>query len=633
MSILETPRILFRGNMSWDPIVTNNLDSFYDEAQCESELPGGAVMQPTAGTYRDRVLGFRQKAIAGGFWDVHGTHRSSFYDLAYPDETCRESLIVNSEVSGVDLGQGPQRDDGFVGVPAQFTGMLVDVEPYGATSSQLFFDTMSFGIPGGSRILARRRTRATARYVNFQRNSVGIIAGIASVLWQTSFLKEDLEIDVLGSAGLAALVEAMGAEEVLGLTVRWYTYRTIYYDTPMTSKEQIGPHQTALMNKLTLEDPYGNGVFQPNPARSKFVGSIGLWRESEPMHEPGERVLVPAGDQVIATAFSRIDGDRLTLDLGNSIPETGLDLAKQSLGELDVYAIAPGRPDQKIATLSEQDYDREAYETGSGIVSKTIDPSVVASSATLEIRSSRGTLLQEDAIRLIPIVPNIYGDQGETALGTYQVYVSGEPRGGLVKSVSIAQLDNNFNQLGTIPATAMGTGLVVFTPPTATPGVSLYVPLLPGEQFIPTDPGTFAQHHTYVNFRCLPTDDWVGKLPPTWDNVYCYVLANWNALAPCMDNWLDLYDPDQVRTYGAVLKRLTDPANFESFRYMPVTRDMTRGQRTLLYAFLDAPAADSAIRFAPQAAQAAGDDGRETILSLSRAMRSPNGGQVPSDGG
>ena len=24
MSVLETPRILFRGNMAWDPIVTNN---------------------------------------------------------------------------------------------------------------------------------------------------------------------------------------------------------------------------------------------------------------------------------------------------------------------------------------------------------------------------------------------------------------------------------------------------------------------------------------------------------------------------------------------------------------------------------------------------------------------------------
>jgi hypothetical protein len=45
----------------------------------------------------------------------------------------------------------------------------------------------------------------------------------------------------------------------------------------------------------------------------------------------------------------------------------------------------------------------------------------------------------------------------------------------------------------------------------------------------------------------------------------------------------------QVRAKAALLKRLTDPANFESFLFMPVTRDMTRGERDLLYKFLDTP--------------------------------------------
>jgi len=66
------------------------------------------------------------------------------------------------------------------------------------------------------------------------------------------------------------------------------------------------------------------------------------------------------------------------------------------------------------------------------------------------------------------------------------------------------------------------------------------------------------------------------------------VLANWNAMAPCMDNWLMLDNPAQVKAHAHVLKRLTDPANFESLRFMPVTRDMSMGQRALLYRFLDA---------------------------------------------
>ena len=60
-------------------------------------------------------------------------------------------------------------------------------------------------------------------------------------------------------------------------------------------------------------------------------------------------------------------------------------------------------------------------------------------------------------------------------------------------------------------------------------------------------------------------------------------------MAPCMDNWLDLADPAQVHAFGAVLRKLTDPANFELYRYMPVVRDMTQGERTLLWAFLDSP--------------------------------------------
>ena len=79
-------------------------------------------------------------------------------------------------------------------------------------------------------------------------------------------------------------------------------------------------------------------------------------------------------------------------------------------------------------------------------------------------------------------------------------------------------------------------------------------------------------------------------LPPTWENVYNTCLANWNAMAPCMDNWLDLKDPVQVKAYAKVLKRLTDPDNFEDFLYMPVTRDMTKAERQFLYDYLDSDA-------------------------------------------
>jgi hypothetical protein len=617
MSILETPRILFRGNMSWDPIVTNNKARFYDETTGTTELPKGAGADAKA--FRSRVEAYRKEAIAGNFWNVHGTHRSSFYDLAEADPTCPQSAIGASEIYGVDLGKGTAAD-ALVGSPVRFTGMLVDLEPYGNSSSQLFFEKMTFGIAGASRIVARRRTKVTARYVNFRRNSAGAIAGVASIVWQTSFDKAGLQIDVLDSAGLRTLANALNDADVLGLTVRWYNYRTIYFDTPVPNNQdpRMAALQQALVKKLTISDPAGNNVFQPNPARSKMVGSVGLWRRGEPAEEPGDRALVPPDAQQIATAFARVDGDRLTIDLGNSIPETGLDLNKRDFGPIEVHAVGQGHADQLLATLSPADYDLQAYEGASGLVTKTIDSTKFVETDSLELRASGATLLQEQPVRIVPNEPNIYADEGDKRSTTFQILVHGKPQRQPVRSVKLVQCTSEFKPIGEIPLIADANGVVSFNVPTKDAGVSVYIPLADSQTFTP-GPG-ITQQYTYLNVRCLPADDLVAALQGTWDNVYCQVLSNWNALAPCMDNWLDLYDPAAVHAYGSVIKRLTDPANRESFLFMPVTRDMTKGQRTLLYAFLDgAPGSKSLLK-----AKVELDDGAGSFVKLNQAMRAPS---------
>lgn len=86
-------------------------------------------------------------------------------------------------------------------------------------------------------------------------------------------------------------------------------------------------------------------------------------------------------------------------------------------------------------------------------------------------------------------------------------------------------------------------------------------------------------------------------------------------MAPCMDNWLRLDDPAQIKAYARILKRLTDPAAIESLRFMPVTRDMSAGQRTLLYKFLDASAEETVELTTEERAA------RRSFVELSRAMR------------
>jgi hypothetical protein len=596
MSVLETPRLYFRGKTTWDPIVTNNRLAQYNESESKTVFNAAAI--DVAAFRKDAIAAVIQTNSAGqqgiSNWNPHGTHRSTFY----------ETSIV-----GVDVGNGTATDDPIVKCPVSLTGMLVDLEPYGALSSQVFFDAMSFGIQGGCQVFAPRSTRMTARYINFARNSVGFIAGIASVVWQTSFPKAvGLRVEPHGSPALQKLAAALQEDDdVLGLTVRWNAYRTIYFDSvdPTQDNSAVGRQlQTALMG----------GGFQPNPARSELVGVLGLWRKGEPVSEPGDRALLTDDTSPLASAHVRLTADQLVLDFANSVPETGLNLEKLDLGNLT--AVAVGADGQTIvSTLGSFGYDsynREAYQASAGIITIKVDPAAAqkAQTADIQLRQDNGTvLLAEAALRAIPAVPNIYLDEGESSSLDVQVLNRGKPASSgiavtmanpLVSSAPKVTNPTNAQGIATFPIAGV-TGQV--TPYVLVPGQAATIPAgLPDPQVT-----------TYVYVRTRPADANIAQLEPTWDNVHKYVLRNWQAMAPCMDNWLNLGDPEQVKSFAPILRKLTDKANFESFLFMPVTRDMTAGERTLLYAFLDStPTLTAAARVSPR---------RRSVAELSRAMR------------
>jgi hypothetical protein len=585
MSVLETPRLIFRGRLAWDPIVTNNRSAQYDESDARTVFNASAA----------DVAAFRKDAIAGvvgsGNWNPDGTHRSAFYE---------------TRVVAVDTGDGPAANDPIVTSPVAFAGMLVDAEPYGALSSQLFFDSISFGIQGGCRVFAPRATRMTARYINFARNQTyRYIAGVASVVWQTSFPKAGgLSIDAHDSPALQQLAKALDEDDVLGLTVRWNAYRTLYFDS-------MNPADNAALARALQSNLLGGG-FQPNPARSEVVGVLGLWRRSEPASEPGDRALLTRQPGTIASAHVRLSDDRLTLDLSNSIQETGIDLTKANLG--DLTAVAVGADGSTVlATLGTFGYDayrREAYEGSAGIVTVKVDPTAAqkARDADIQLRRSDGTvLLAEAALRAIPVMPNTYLDQGESANLDVLVLQRGCPAGA---GIPVVMADADSSASASVTRTTDAQGIASF-PLLGTSGQVESFVFVPG-QGAPVPQGIDPQTTTYAYVRTLPADDGIAQLPPTWENVHHYVLRNWQAMAPCMDNWLDLGSPDQIKSFAPMLRQLTDRANFEWFRFMPVTRDMTAGQRALLYAFLDG---SGLLMAAPE------EIPPRSLTQLSRAMR------------
>ena len=608
MSVLETPRIYFSGQMVWDPIVTNNYSNFYDEDSADIVPPCDKVAH-----FRDRAIG----AVDPRNWNPHGTHRSSFL----------------AEISGVDTGCGLDRTDPFVGAPANFLGMLVDAEPYGTFSSQLFFDSMHFGVAGGYRVTCPRTWRAMSRYINFGRNSYNTVkAGIASTIWQTSIPKAaGLQLDPHDSPALQALAEALADEDVLGLTVRWNTYRTIYYNDPTivtNSGGQLSADAQALITKLNIPDS-----FQPNPARSQLVGVIGLWRAGEPVCEPGDRALLSATGEVVATAFARVNGDTLVIDLGNSITEVDDILTKEDLGTLEVWAMSEdgSTPVAQLGALPYQSYDRSAYLATSGLVELPLTSSAaeLAATAPLQIRSGASLYLAEEVVRAAPSTQQImYLDQGDLPVAAeLQVLSFGQPAGAgvtVTRSILTANPQTQVYSAAVLDsAETDANGIVSFEVAPAGQGdvVQYGFAIGTGAPVPPFDPLLTP----YIYARTLPANDDIGAMDPTWDNVFTSVLSKWNAMAPCMDNWLCLNDPVQVHAFGPMLKKLTDPADFELYRYMPVVRDMTKGERLLLWNFLDAPLETDArpvkLRSAAPAPAPAERSGRD-FQALSRLARS-----------
>jgi hypothetical protein len=554
MSILDVPRIYLRGEVTWDPMVTNNFAQLYDSASGQAVLGG-----LSAAEYREQV----RQTVSAGNWNPHGTHRARF---------------VNVAVTGVDRGDGRTDDDLLVGAPVALTGMLVDVDPYGASSSQLFFDDLSCGIEGSSRIHGRRIGPFASRRINFNRNTgYQVIAGRASVVWQTSFSwSEGLSVEPRGSAVLQELSELLAGGAGRGLTVRLNTYRTAYYGRPDPQ-----PADDAELARRLSE-----GGFHPNPARGVVVGVIGLWGQGEPAFAPGDRVLAPIGNSPLSTAFAQAGEGRLVLDLANSVPETDYQLNKLDLGALTVMARRQGGS-SVLATLAPSVYDKAAYESTSGIVVLPLAQAQAAEAqdAELALVAADGTaLLAEQPLTCVADKPNVYLEEGETIRVELRVL---EGAAGPASPVSISVVDRTSpGPPAVVQADAEGVASLELSGGQA--GFWTYF-LQPWRDVQPAfDAARILERMDYLTLRVSAADSDIAALEPTWENVYLNVLRNFEALAPCMDNWLRLGDEEQCRAYAPLIRSLTSRQRFDDYRYMPVTRELSKGRRTLLHRWCDA---------------------------------------------
>jgi hypothetical protein len=572
MSVLSFPRLyLAGGHMSWDPVVSNNTETDYDVIRGEALLrPGETVPEFRARLMRDRRN-----------WNYYGTHVCAM-----------QGVTVTGGVTGPR--NAAMDDDALLGAPVGLSGKLVDIDPTGILS-QVFFDEFWVGLPGRAQLRARPLRRMNSRWINFGRNSADDlqIAGGAAAAWQAVFPAADVEfVRAEESPLLSSFADALGDPRARGLMLRLCTYRTLYYQngSPFNPFEPVGSQQE-------LIEQYTQGKIFSNPAYSLVVASVGPWFEGDSESVPGGRILLPTAGSPLGPAAGELDttAGLLSLDLSNTFPEIDRDTHKADLGLVRVEATdATGT--EVVAELPFDRYDREAYRASAGIVDLDLTgrPDLVAriTEGQLSVRAEAvGPALAEARLTAWCEDGNVYLDEGDDVTLTIQV----RDRGRIPQppvSVLVATYDDDQTVVAQTQLPVSAAGTTELPVPVAGPGVR-HFRFLPfaGEHAPDVGPGIPFDTAQLTSVRTLPSDAALEAATRdehlTWEFVYRSILRTYDVITPRMSNIIDLADEDAVRTFARRFLDVVDDDLFESARYMPVTRDLSRGKRKLLRRFCE----------------------------------------------
>lgn len=621
MSITAFPRLYFKGEMSFDPSLSNNFDVYdqvnvaLDEAALRAAVPGATTLEQ-----------FRHGLPQGldRSWNHFGTHRAVF-----------ES---NMTVTGVSLDFGTLGTiDPLVQKQVKMKGKLVDLSPHTDNGTQVFFDLVQLGGVGAGLQLTRRK-RMTCRYLNFTRNLAPNPerwpAVSASGTWEVSFSRDGLRMqNPAASPFLVALQDLLATDPaVLGVALRFRTYRTFYYQNGIKNhspeRPRTGPELRAM---------YADGKNFSNPVYSMVVGAMFPWIEGDHEGHPAGRMLVavsgipslssPDNPVGLGTTFVEFDraNERMVLDFGDLIPETDRALTKASIGDIDVLVQDGGAQDPltsisprvPLGVIGPGSYDQTAYERTAGLVDVDLKPLLLEPAQWDVI--SRGTLVMvaEGTVAMLenPLIVVVedrdhYVDQGEGVSISIRVMHLGRPAPAgtqvLVTAYDVNQRRPSLlRSLGIVTVDVDGEATINVDAAPAPSFVAIaFRPFLAGDPQPVEVSDDVPDFHALI--RTLPFDDQLEANTPdsmlTWSWIYENVLAVWDVTNPVMSRSSGpsinkpLHDRATMQLQAPRIKKLIARSNFEADNYMPVTRDLSRGKRRLLERWCDLVVAGKAPR-------------------------------------
>lgn len=572
MSHYDLPRLHFRGGFRANVATANNDDlaiafpdqQFVDTDQVTVNRMGmdDAAFQAWL---RDTAPPF---GIRGG-WNVYGDCYCDF-----PDTTVRSTHPTNSGLvvdPAIDSFIGAEID-----LPAKL--VMVDLNPEGTLSTQLFCDEFNFTANPSMRIGGRPSRFYSHNIARRNLAASGFTAFAAS--WYAAIEPDEMSISAGNSPVLMSFQSAH--ESGAGLFIAFCTY----FLSPLISQNQ-------------LAQDFAAGLTTQNPAIGHVVGTVGLWKEDELKAVPMRRRLVPGAllqhDHVdfrlnSAQAHTNTDTSTITLDLMNAFPEIDDSLEKVNVGRVRLAVDVAGDKTAERHDIGEINYDREQYERESGLFD-------IAYSADLSDKIEQGDLVlyqpDTDAVllresRLVIATDNrcLYLHEGETT----QVKIRVRDKGDVPSAVTTVQLRQYrttnrvfaasppADEVVSLPASVSTDpgGEGVFSVAGQNAGTCLIAFVAPGQ---PDQSIEF-----YCSIRVLPTDsyDHLSNSELSFQLIYDEVLRYYHLLYPSMSERFDLSSEISVELHAqAILDRIS-PAIWDRSAYMPVTRELSAGKRRLL---------------------------------------------------
>lgn len=561
MSYLSTPRLVFAGQFQADPSTINNDPEHFDSSRFRSnyQMPGPGA--------------------SNGWWNPTGSGAWRFRGCTVRQVVYQDGSVCDD--SNVDPIVGAAVNDSDTRVE----GKLVDLDAEQQMVSEIWGFQVLLGQPANgfgfrSDFQVTPFADIWVRYPQGQPDSF-FSAFYQGLLNVTEWAGEG------GSRFLNELKELAAASK-----------------TP-----------TQFSIKFTV-DGYNDDSTTNEFTFGRVVGSIGLSQPGEPNHFVAGRALQPVPQSPLNTAYAKITGDMLSLDLGNSLPTTSAGGSLVDNGRL-YLALTPagGQP----VLLNEINYKvPNWYEQTGGIVTVRLTPDQLQQAANTPLaivqssgqgfqpflaEASNGMFLRSDefVFRLNP------GDNLSTTLYATQFGLPAANQQ-ITLGYDISGIAGQITQGPVSGPTQVGTPESAFTFPTSVttgPDGTAVLPLKGGD---PGNPRGYIDGQVYgVTYAIGDSPPPIGSVQngaqmlnalvwsgypmpaqPTWMRDARPIFEQYANLYPVMKPIVDLADYASLYSRMAIMKNVFDIPVHDP-NYMPVTRDLSKAKRQMLRTWLNNP--------------------------------------------